>query len=116
MGASKWDNLRDQHFGARRQNSTGSRRNPSPINTSCLGSWNSAFSATGYFRLSLDQRETRAQATCAIAPFYLWSKRALWSATLGGPMHVFIVEAARERGLHRHEVRRNIEIARRVEG
>lgn len=34
MGASKSDNLRDQHFGAPRQNSRGSRRNPSPINTS----------------------------------------------------------------------------------
>jgi hypothetical protein len=38
--------------------------------------------------------------------FDLWSERELCGAILGkvGPNHVFIVEAARERGLHYHEV------------
>src|ERR1700738_5331945 len=38
--------------------------------------------------------------------FDLWSERELCGVILGkvGPNHVFIVEAARERGLHYHEV------------
>ena len=38
--------------------------------------------------------------------FDLWSERGLCGVILGkvGPNHVFIVEAARERGLHYHEV------------
>jgi hypothetical protein len=46
----------------------------------------------------------------------LWSERDLCSVNLGkiGPMHIFIIEAARERGLHHHEVGRNVEVARRI--
>ena len=48
--------------------------------------------------------------------FDLWSKRDLCGVNLGkiGPMHGFIIEAARERGLHHHKVGRDIEVARRI--
>jgi hypothetical protein len=49
--------------------------------------------------------------------FDLWSERDLRRVNLGkiGPMHVFVIEAARERGLDDHEVGRNVEIAWRIE-
>jgi hypothetical protein len=48
--------------------------------------------------------------------FDLRSERDLRGVNLGkiGPMHVFIIEAADERGLHHHEVGRNIEVPRRI--
>src|SRR5882757_11498481 len=41
----------------------------------------------------------------------------LWLLLMNGvsPMNVFIIEPARQRWLHHHEVRRNIEVARRIE-
>ena len=46
----------------------------------------------------------------------LWSVPGPCCVDLGkvDPMHVFIVKAALEVGLHNHEVGRNIEVARRI--
>src|SRR5919197_2649671 len=48
--------------------------------------------------------------------FDFWSERDLRGVNLGkvGPTHVFVIKAARERGLDDHEVRRNVEIAWRI--